>query len=132
MEGADLSTLTEEQKRLKLKQSVKKELHLNFEISEADKALEIESANTKEIAIKFYIIDAEILFSRTPFLKTNTEEFSYVKPCQVLEKTIEVDSEGDATEKKHKIEVPEDLKLQNMVIEITSKGKQLFRTYYAT
>jgi len=132
MEGADLATLTEEQKRLKLKQSLKKEPRLTFEISEADKALEIESANIKEIAIKFYIIDAEILFSRTPFLKTNTEEFSYVKPCRVLEKTIEVDPEGDATEKKHKIEVPEDLKLQNMVIEITGEGKQLFRTYYAT
>jgi len=55
-----------------------------------------------------------------------------VKPCRVLEKTIEVDPEGDASEKKHKIEVPEDLKLQNMVIEITGEGKQLFRTYYAT
>jgi len=27
------------------------------------------------------MIDAEVLFSRAPFLKNNTEEFSYVKPC---------------------------------------------------
>ena len=94
--------MTEEQKRLKLKQSMKKEPRLSFELSETDKALlEIDSANIKQIAIKFYIIDAEILFSRTPFLKTNTEEFSYVKPCQVLERDIDVDPEGDATEKKH-------------------------------
>ena len=133
IDGADLATMTEEQKRLKLKQSMKKEPRLSFELSETDKALlEIDSANIKQIAIKFYIIDAEILFSRTPFLKTNTEEFSYVKPCQVLERDIDVDPEGDATEKKHQIPIPESLKLQNMVIEVTGEGKQLFRTYYAT
>ncbi len=102
IDGADLATMTEEQKRLKLKQSMKKEPRLSFELSETDKALlEIDSANIKQIAIKFYIIDAEILFSRTPFLKTNTEEFSYVKPCQVLERDIDVDPDGDAIEKKH-------------------------------
>ena len=77
---------------------------MTFEISETDKGiLEIESANIKSISVKFYIIDAEILFSRTPFLKTNTEEFSYVKPCEVLEKIVDVDPDGDATEKKHRI-----------------------------
>jgi hypothetical protein len=30
------------------------------------------------------MIDAEILFSRAPFLKNNSEEFSYVKPCVQL------------------------------------------------
>ena len=133
LEGVDVASMTEEQRKLKLKQSMKKEPRLTFEISETDKGLlEVESANIKSIALKFYIIDAEILFSRTPFLKTNTEEFSYVKPCHVLEKDIAVDPEGDATEKKHKIPVPDHLKLQNMVIEVTGEGKQLFRTYYST
>lgn len=58
--------------------------------------IEIESANIKKVSLKFYIIDAEILFSRTPFLKTNTEEFSYVKPCQVIDKDIEVNPDGDS------------------------------------
>lgn len=48
----------------------------------------LEVANIKAISIKFYIIDAEILFSRTPFLKENTEEFSYVKPCHVIEREL--------------------------------------------
>jgi hypothetical protein len=65
-------------------------------------------------------------------LKANTEEFSYVKPCHSLEKDIQVDADGDATDRKTKINVPEHLKLQNMVIEVTGEGKQLFRTYYAT
>jgi hypothetical protein len=79
---------------------MKKEPRLTFEISETDKGiLEIESANIKNISVKFYIIDAEIIFSRTPFLKINTEEFSYVKPCEVLEKIVDVDPDGGATEK---------------------------------
>ncbi len=45
-------------------------------------------ANIKHVQVNFYIIDAEILFSRTPFLKTNTEEFSYVKPCYKIEKDL--------------------------------------------
>jgi hypothetical protein len=30
------------------------------------------------------MIDAEMLFSRAPFLKNNAEEFSYVKPCEQI------------------------------------------------
>jgi len=132
--GVDIASLTEEQRKLKLKQSMKKEPRLTFEISETEQGvIEVESANIKAISVKFYIIDAEILFSRTPFLKTNTEEFSYVKPCHVLEHAdIQVDADGDANDRKTKIPVPEHLKLQNMVIEVTGEGKQLFRTYYAT
>ena len=51
--------------------------------------LKIEAANIQGVvSVKFYIIDAEILFSRTPFLKTNTEEFSYVKPCFKIDKEL--------------------------------------------
>jgi hypothetical protein len=97
--------------------------------------IEIEIANIKHLAVKFYIIDAEILFSRTPFLKTNTEEFSYVKPCHVIERDLNSNENGAADlsqEQKIQIKVPENLKLQNMVIEVTGEGKQLFKTYYAS
>lgn len=79
----DLESMTEEQRKQKYKASIKREPRLACELTE-DK-LEIEAANIKQVQVKFYIIDAEILFSRTPFLKTNTEEFSYVKPCHKLD-----------------------------------------------
>ena len=88
-----MENLTEEQKKQKYKQSIKKEPRLSCEISETEKGvLEVEAANIKQVTVKFYIIDAEILFSRTPFLKTNTEEFSYVKPCHKLD--VEVSNGG--------------------------------------
>ena len=50
--------------------------------------ISLESFNIRSVIMKFYIIDVEILFSRTPFLKENTEEFSYVKPCFVMGKEL--------------------------------------------
>lgn len=44
-------------------------------------SLTIETVNIKIVKVKYYMIDAEVLFSRAPFLKDNAEEFSYVKPC---------------------------------------------------
>ena len=88
------------------------EPRLGFEVSEKEQGvLEVEAANIKKICLKFYIIDAEILFSRTPFLKTNTEEFSYVKPCHIIDKDIEVNPDGDANTQMIKISVPDKLKL---------------------
>jgi len=44
--------------------------------------------NIESITIKYYIIDAEVMFSRAPFLQNNAEQFSYVTPYQKIDKTI--------------------------------------------
>ena len=70
-----------ERKQENLKNSKSKEPNLsNIQIDESG-TLSIETVNIRQIAVKYYMIDAEVLFSRAPFLKNNTEEFSYVKPC---------------------------------------------------
>ena len=50
----------------------------------------------------------------------------------MLEKAFNVNPDGDSQPSLTKIIVPEELKLKNMVIEVTGGGKQLFRNYYAT
>lgn len=55
----------------------------NFKKVEVDKktgAVEIESENIEWVELKYYLIDAEILFSRSPFLSSQAEQFSYVQP----------------------------------------------------
>lgn len=87
------------------------------------------------MTIKFYIIDVEILFSRTPFLKENTEEFSYVKPFFILEKEIHPQNISELQLSQHhllNLDIPEDLKTKNMVIELNAEGKQIFKTYYSS
>ena len=46
--------------------------------------LKIDSVNLHTVSVQYYIINAELLFSRKPFLKDNTEGFSYVKPYHTL------------------------------------------------
>jgi hypothetical protein len=76
---------TEEQKKNVIKKQAKKEPNLTIEVKSDKQLLAIDSFNIKTATFKFYIIDVEILFSRTPFLKENTEEFSFVKPCHIIE-----------------------------------------------
>ena len=49
----------------------------------------IEYENVKEVTIKHYVIDPEILFSRAPFLMQNTEDFAYSKPMKI--ETVKLD-----------------------------------------
>ena len=75
---------SEQGKKKNYKKSKNLEPTITCELENND-TISIETANIKSVYIKFYIIDVEILFSRTPFLKENTEEFSYVKPFHVIE-----------------------------------------------
>lgn len=48
----------------------------NFKKVEVDSktgAVEIESENIESVELKYYLIDAEILFSRSPFLSSHAE-----------------------------------------------------------
>ncbi|CDW90653.1 UNKNOWN [Stylonychia lemnae] len=136
----DAENQTEELKRQKYKQQINKEPRIEVEVNSSSQQIQIDVANFKALAIKFYIIDAEILFSRTPFLKENTEEFSYVKPCHVIERdlnNVDLNSSIDTVTylqrpQKFEVDIPYHLKHQNMVIEISGEGKQIFRTYYPT
>lgn len=97
--------------------------------------LTIDHTNIKELIVKYYKIDAEILFSRAPFLKDNAEEFSYVKPF--LSTTLQVREKDCIDEVMHtimqtKVELPANLKNKNLVIEIVAEGKQEFKTFYST
>jgi len=63
--------------------------------------------------VKYYLIDAEILFSRSPFVKDQAEKFSYVKPYHVLE-------QSSNNQEEVLIAMPDNLIGKNVVIEINS------------
>jgi len=47
-------------------------------------AITIDSVNISIIQVKYYLINAEIMFSREPFLNDSAEGFSYVKPFDTV------------------------------------------------
>ena len=82
--------LSEEAKKKNYSKIKNKEPILECKVENGD-VISVDSCNIKAVVLKFYIIDVEIMFSRTPFLKENTEEFSYIKPCHVLDQSIAID-----------------------------------------
>ena len=74
------------------------------------------------MTVKYYLIDAEILFSRSPFVKDEAKQFSFVKPF--LKQTHSANLE--------KILMPADLIGKNVVIEVNSDDLQEFRTFYSS
>jgi len=103
----------------------------NIDLDAKTGTLTIESVNVNQIEVKYYLINAEIMFSRAPFLKDSAEGFSYVKPFETVNQKVEAADPN--TTVRVSIPVPEGLGNKNMVIEILSpeSGKQEFRTFYS-
>ena len=84
------------------------------EIDEQTGAIEIESANIDKFDVKYYLIDAEILFSRSPFVQNEASTFSYVKPFTQLE--VQAAKSGQKTV----VPLPKELNHRNVIVEIKS------------
>ena len=108
----------EEKRKENLKKSRKLEPVLQFSLEGSDMVVDYE--NIAAVTFKFYVIDVEILFSRTPFLMKDNEDFSYIKPSFVLEQPL------DKASKTNVLAIPENLRTSNLVIEAVGAGKQVF------
>ncbi len=114
-------------KNLKLK-----EPKLSFSIEK--KKLEIIHSNIKQITIKFYLIDLEVLFSRNPsisLMNNNTEhnEFSYVSPNYI--KIIET-KENEKIENLTVFDIPNEFYSKNILIEVSSDSIKKFNMYFSS
>jgi hypothetical protein len=65
----DIDSLLNEEKKKKIniKNAFLKEPKLSFKIE--NKIINLTYSNLDYVVVKFYLIDLEVLFSRTPFLK---------------------------------------------------------------
>ena len=110
--------INEEENASKKENKVKEEEVLNIELKDQD--INIIYKNISEITVKYYLIDIEILFSRSPFVKKTKVDFGYVKPQRI--DIIKV--EKDSTENKHVLGIPDELKNKNFYIEVISGKKR--------
>ena len=88
--------------------------------------IHIDFANIQSIEIKYYIIDPEILFSSSPFLASDTEDFAFVKPSETASIIL------NPTNVSETIELEKSLINENMIIEVNGEGKQIFLRYFST
>lgn len=97
-----------------------------FHCSLEGKTITMEYLNVMEVEIKYYVIDPEVLFSRTPFLMQKNEDFSYTKPMVAFHHPLDKDL------KNKDIAIVPEFEKQNLVIEVSAVGKQHYLTYYST
>jgi len=55
------------------------------------KTISIDYINIPKVEIKYYVIDPEALFSRTPFVSQGTEDFSFTKPMVAFTHVLDKD-----------------------------------------
>jgi len=104
--------------------SVRKETQLSLELN--GQTITIDYKNLKEAIIKFYIIDLEILFSRTPFLANENSDFNSLRP-NFVQKVI-----FDPLKSDLKVLIPEEFKNKDAVIECQAENMVRMLTYFST
>ena len=81
-----------------------------------DQNINIIYKNISEIKVKYYLIDIEILFSRSPSVKKTKIDFGFIKPQRT--DIIKLDKKHE--ENKYILNIPHELKNKNFYIEISS------------
>ena len=108
----------EKEKSKREKNKAESEEILNIELKDQD--INILYKNISELTIKYYLIDIEILFSRSPFVKRTKVDFDLVKP----QKIDKIKVTNESKENKYLLKIPEELKNKNFYIEILSGKKK--------
>ena len=112
--------INKEEKELSKKEKHKAESEEILNIELKDQEINIIYKNISDINVKYYLIDIEILFSRSPFVKKTKVDFDLVKPQKV--DNIKVNNEPK--ENKYLLRIPEELKNKNFYIEVSSGKKK--------
>ena len=112
--------INKEEKEISKKEKHKAESEEILNIELKDQEINIIYKNISEITVKYYLIDIEILFSRSPFVKKTKVDFGLVKPQKI--DIIKVQNEPK--ENKHVLKIPKELENKNFYIEVISGKKK--------
>ncbi len=98
----------------------------SFEFVAEGSKLMLTWQNLKEVTVKHYLMDVELLFSRNPFVQQSGGEVAFIKPNQ--SRVIKL------PENKGKIDIglPADLIKRNLLVEIAAAGKTRTLAYYSS
>ena len=94
-----------------------------LQVEMEESVLQLEHANLAQCVINYYPMNIELLFSRKPFVRDVGTQFTFIKP----NRSDVIRLSGDKT---IKINVPEELKDQNLMIEATAAGISRINPYY--
>ena len=97
----------------------------SFEFKVEDRQVQLSYQNLKDVTVNYYPMDVELLFSRKPFMKEDTDHFTYIVPNTV--ESIELPAKKTA----HAFAIPERFHSSNVMVEIVANGIRKSQAYYA-
>ena len=97
----------------------------NFEFEIESGQIILRYQNVDAADVNFYLMDLELLFSRNPFAEESSEQFSLIQPNH----TESISLPDGQTELR--IDLPEQLRTSNVLVEVVAGGKTRTQTYYA-
>jgi len=114
---ADFEIDQEDEEKKKANYKKSKQMEPSFSATLEGKTISLDYINIPKVEIKYYVIDPEVLFSRTPFVSQGTEDFSFTKPMVAFAYQLDKDL------KIFNVPIEKEYETKNMVIEISAVGK---------
>jgi hypothetical protein len=96
-----------------------------FEFALEAKNIQLTWQNLDAVKINYYLMDVELLFSRSPFVQQSGSQFAFIRPNATREVKL---LQG---QNKMAIPLPDDLAKRNVLVEVTAAGKTRSAAYYA-
>lgn len=96
------------------RKQVRMEPQMDFTIDNQTKTIIIDYINVEKVKINYYLIDLEIMFSKTPFISSDTQDFSFVQPFLTEELAI------DSNQTTFKFPITAELATRNLIIEVAA------------
>ncbi len=97
----------------------------SFDFTVADGAVTLTYQNLTECRVNYYPMDIELLFSRQPFARDQSEQFALIKPNRSDTVALPV------AETHHRFKLPDPLADGNVIVEVVAAGQRRSQTYYA-
>lgn len=97
----------------------------SFDLTVADGAVSLSYQNLGSCQLSYYLMDIELLFSRQPFLRENTDRFSQILP----NRTERLSLPGGRSE--FRFDIPAELSGKNVVVEVEAAGYRKAVVHYA-
>ena len=96
-----------------------------FEFSVESKKVRINAQNLAEVRVNYYLMDIEVLFSRSPFVQHDSKQFSLVAPN--MTQVVPLSDKKPVTE----FPLPDALATKNVLVEITGGGQTRSQASYS-
>ena len=96
-----------------------------FELLADGKGVSLTWQNLKEVQVNYYLMDVELLFSRSPFAQQAGSQFAFAKPH--ARDVVKLPN----AQAKMAVPLPDELAKRNVLIEVTAAGKTRSMPYFA-